>query len=481
MCLYFLRAIGTAMSMQGGTVADAAAALLFRILSQPALLFPPPSQGDGVEVQPNHLESSTLAEATAQEIASMLCAHGLEVERRICMIWEAAYGLIPLNSPSSDLPEVVVATSLLQPPILSWTLYLPLLKVLEYLPRGSPSESCLVKIFVATVEAILRRIFPPDSWSEHTRSVLGSASKNLAVAELRTIFHSLFLGSCASVELASRLLFVVMTVCVSHEAELDGSKQSEGKGSCSKEGHVLGGVKGRFTKLGNKKGPIAAFESYVIAVVCALSFELHTYSLISKQSNRLDAGPKCRSIDHTRRILAVLEALVSSELSSIGTSRSYSSNEIVAIVMVAAHVCDLFRRSKACMKALSLLMRRKWDKEVRSRAYSLFNLISIHCKTVASIVDRARPLEAQLLHAPSSSLHGKKRKIHMSIWEKAESNLLTMDGRILRSVLAEKQELCFLVVSLLWHALIISPEIQPGAESSSAQQGWRKVLMISLP
>lgn len=40
MCLYFLRAIGTAMSMQDGTAADAAAALLFRILSQPDLLFP---------------------------------------------------------------------------------------------------------------------------------------------------------------------------------------------------------------------------------------------------------------------------------------------------------------------------------------------------------------------------------------------------------------------------------------------------------
>lgn len=51
MHLHFLRAIGTAMSMRAGIAADAAAALLFRILSQPALLFPPLRQVEGVEVQ----------------------------------------------------------------------------------------------------------------------------------------------------------------------------------------------------------------------------------------------------------------------------------------------------------------------------------------------------------------------------------------------------------------------------------------------
>lgn len=49
--MHFLRAIGTAMSMRAGIAADAAAALLFRILSQPALLFPPLRQVEGVEVQ----------------------------------------------------------------------------------------------------------------------------------------------------------------------------------------------------------------------------------------------------------------------------------------------------------------------------------------------------------------------------------------------------------------------------------------------
>ncbi|CBI22759.3 unnamed protein product, partial [Vitis vinifera] len=47
---------------------------------------------------------------------------------------------------------------------------------------------------------------------------------------------------------------------------------------------------------------------------------------------------------------------------------------------------------------------------------------------------------------------------------------------LLRSVLAEKQELCFSVVSLLWHKLIAAPETKPSAESTSAQQGWRQVV-----
>ncbi|KAG6402416.1 hypothetical protein SASPL_134609 [Salvia splendens] len=609
MHLHFLRAIGIAMSMRAGIAADAAAALLFRILSQPALLFPPLRQVDGIELQHqplggyisserkqvphllkaqngrnldiilfvNHsciLTSSCLlfqqrelpaaeatVEATAQGIVSMLCAHGPEVEWRICTIWEAAYGLIPLSSSAVDLPDIIVATPL-QPPVLSWNLYIPLLKVLEYLPRGSPSETCLMKIFVATVEAILQRTFPPESSREQTRKtryIFGSASKNLAVAELRTMVHALFLESCASVELASRLLFVVLTVCVSHEAQPNSSKRPKGEKSHSE---YVGedGWKERESEINKqckKQGPVAAFDSYVIAAVCALSCELQLFPLISKGSNGVgarnvsdiakpakvnDLSSQLQSgidsaVDHTRRILAILEALFSLKPSSIGTSWSYSSNEIVAAAMVAAHVSDLFRRSKACMRALSTLVRCKWDSEIYSRASSLFNLIDIHSKVVASIVNKAEPLEAHLLHAPSlkemsSCFHGKKLKncgscrqsepdrpslspcenlprsedlVSHRKYDPGEAgrcsmdkgianfpidasdlaNFLTMDRHIgfncsgnvlLRSVLAEKQELCFSVVSLLWHKLIVSPETQPSAESTSAQQGWRQVV-----
>ncbi|KAL7085639.1 hypothetical protein ACP275_14G292400 [Erythranthe tilingii] len=574
MHLHFLRAIGIAMSMRAGIAADAAAALLFRILSQPALLFPPLRQVEGIEAQHEPLggcvsserkqqrelpAAEATVEATAQGIASMLCAHGPEVEWRICTIWEAAYGLIPLSSSSVDLPEIIVATPL-QPPILSWNLYIPLLKVLEYLPRGSPSETCLMKIFVATVEAILQRTFPPESTREKnrkTRYVFGSAFKNLAVAELRTMVHSLFLESCASVELSSRLLFVVLTVCVSHEAQPNGSKRPKGEDSCAIEGEDLQRANGKNrdqgSKQGKKQGPIAAFDSFVIAAVCALSCELQIFPLIAKQCSQLEArnisgalkpvkgnDPSSEfqnSIDsavyHTRRILTILEALFSLKPSSIGTSWSYSSNEIVAAAMVAAHVSDLFKRSKACMRALLILIKCKWDKEIHSRASSLFNLIDIHSKVVASIVNKAEPLEAHLLNVPLSRancFHGKTTETCASccclesgqpsssscekssgsealVCEKSQANevercsmgkeissfpidasdlanFLTMDrhigfncsAQVLKSVLSEKQELCFSVVSLLWHKLIVSPEIQLSGESTSAQQGWRQVV-----
>ncbi|XP_048226516.1 protein GIGANTEA isoform X1 [Ricinus communis] len=580
MHLHFLRAIGIAMSMRAGIAADAAAALLFRILSQPALLFPPLRQVEGMEVHHEPLgaysssyrkqievpAAEATIEATAQGIASMLCAHGPEVEWRICTIWEAAYGLLPLGSSAVDLPEIIVAAPL-QPPILSWNLYIPLLKVLEYLPRGSPSEACLIKIFVATVEAILQRTFPPESSREQTRKAkylfgLGCASKNLAVAELRTMVHSLFLKSCASVELASRLLFVVLTVCVSHEAQSNGTKRPRGEENfqpddgnedwqLTSEAHSK--MKPRKIK---KQGPVAAFDSYVLAAVCALACELQLFPFVSSgnnhsSSNDLDTLAKSmkmngsirefqNSIDsavhHTHRILAILEALFSLKPSTVGTSWSYSSNEIVAAAMVAAHVSELFRRSKACMHALSVLMRCKWDNEIYTRASSLYNLIDIHSKAVASIVTKAEPLEAYL-HVPvwrDSLVHfdGKKRnrsssascfdsgqssasqreesahsdsKIGTERLQSGEgsgstlgnsiagfpldasdlANFLTMDRHIgfncsaqvfLRSVLAKKQELCFSVVSLLWHKLISAPETQPSAESTSAQQGWRQVV-----
>nr|QNH91784.1 GIGANTEA protein [Populus ussuriensis] len=581
MHLHFLRAIGTAMSMRAGIAADAAAALLFRILSQPALLFPPLRQVEGVEVQHEPLvgylssyrkqievpAAEATIEATAQGIASMLCAHGPEVEWRICTIWEAAYGLIPLSSSAVDLPEIIVATPL-QPPILSWNLYIPLLKVLEYLPRGSPSEACLMKIFVATVEAILQRTFPLESSRAQTRktrylSSLGPASKNLAVAELRTMVHSLFLESCASVELASRLLFVVLTVCVSHEARSNGSKRprgvennppDDGTEDSQSTSETPRNIKSRRTK---KQGPVAAFDSYVLAAVCALACELQMFPFVSRGSNHSTskhaqtvAKPAKlngsvsefqTSLDsashHTHRILAILEALFSLKPSSIGTSWSYSSTEIVAAAMVAAHVSELFRRSKACMHALSVLMRCKWDNEIYTRASSLYNLIDIHSKAVASIVNKAEPLGAHL-HTPvwkdslmcfdgnkqnrsastvcfnsgQSSVLQYEELVHSETKLKCErashseegsgstpgkgiagfpfdasdlANFLTMDRHIgfncsaqvlLRSVLPEKQELCFSVVSLLWHKLIASPETQPCAESTSAQQGWRQVV-----
>ncbi|XP_009408935.2 protein GIGANTEA [Musa acuminata AAA Group] len=579
MHLHFLRAIGIAMSMRTGVAADAAAALLFRILSQPTLLFPPLRHAEGVEVHHEPLggfissykkqlevpASEASIEATAQGIASMLCAHGPDVEWRMCTIWEAAYGLLSLSSSAVDLPEIVVAAPL-QPPPLSWNLYLPLLKVLEYLPRGSPSEACLIRLFVATVEAILRRTFPSESSTKQKRKSrlhgsMWSATKNFAIAELHTMIHSLFLESCATMDLASRLLFVVLTVCVSHEALPNGSKRSTDYGSYSadeftEEPQVVNGRAANRNKNRKKQGPVSTFDSYVLAAACALACELQLFPIISKNGIHSDSKKSAKSIKaaktngiayelhstirsavcHTRRILGILEALFSLKPSSIGTSWSYGSNEIVAAAMVAAHVSELFGRSKACMNALSIMMRCKWDVEISTRASSLYNLIDKHGKIVASIVHKAEPLEAQLVHAqvrkddPTCSSGRVSVSTGSSIFlpedipcsdsncsssgtfVKAGKGILSTDTIIetsgksfsslpvdasdlanflmtdwyvgyncgaqtlLRSVLAEKQELCFSVVSLLWHKLIAAPETKMSAESTSAHQGWRQVV-----
>lgn len=143
-----------------------------------------------------------------------------------------------------------------------------------------------------------------------------------------------------------------------------------------------------------KQGPVAAFDSYVMTAAC----ELQLFPLISRGNNHslsnngqdiakpvtlhgssqdLQNGLES-AVRHTHRILAILEALFSLKPSSVGTPWSYSSNEIVAAAMVAAHVSELFRRSKACMHALSVLIHCKWNKEIHSRASSLYNLIDIH-------------------------------------------------------------------------------------------------------
>lgn len=75
MHLHFLRAIGVAMSMRAGIAADAAAALLFRILSQPALLFPPLRQVEGVEVQ--HESSGGYISCYRKQVQSVQFSHFL--------------------------------------------------------------------------------------------------------------------------------------------------------------------------------------------------------------------------------------------------------------------------------------------------------------------------------------------------------------------------------------------------------------------
>ncbi|KAI5444589.1 hypothetical protein KIW84_013012 [Lathyrus oleraceus] len=224
-----------------------------------------------LEVQHSAAESSI--DATAQGIASMLCAHGPEVEWRIYTIWEAAYGLIPANSSTVDLPKIIVAAPL-QPTILSWNLCIPLLKWKPF----------------------SRETFPPESSREQNRKAsylfgIGSASKNLDVTELRTTVHPLLLESCASVELSSRLLFVILTVCVGHGAQFSGSKKPRGEDNYSVEEIIedLQAIseirKERKNRKVKKQSPVAEFDSYVMATVCAFACELQLFPLISWGNN----------------------------------------------------------------------------------------------------------------------------------------------------------------------------------------------------
>ncbi|KAH9331278.1 hypothetical protein KI387_003386, partial [Taxus chinensis] len=69
-----------------------------------------------------------------------------------------------------------------------------------------------------------KELFPAKGPRQQTGRVqnahasVGLTSKNLAVAELHAMIHSLFTGTCPSLDLASCLLFVVLTVCLSHDA-----------------------------------------------------------------------------------------------------------------------------------------------------------------------------------------------------------------------------------------------------------------------
>lgn len=577
--LHFLRAIGTALSMRVGIAADAAAALLFRTLSQPALLFPPPRLAQGVEVQCDmygafgpsssgeQIEMETYQaniEATAQGVASLMCLHGPEVEWRICTLWEAAYGLLPLSSSTVDLPEIVVATPL-QPPVLSWNLFHPLLRVLEYLPRGSPSEASLMRIFTATVQAILQRTFPEEQSREqagrtrNTHAGIGPNSKNLAVAEFRAMVHSLFTESCLPLDLASRLLFVVLTVCLSHDAVKKGSRKKISNSTMRDQQAINGSQKVSGCRANKERGAVATFSSYILAAVCAQAWEVQLFSFTSPMVNCVQPPHPAQAatrisghveglpngvysaVNHTRRLLGILEALLSLKPSAVGsTPGNYSSSEIVAAAMVAAHVSDLLGRSKACMHALSVMIRCKWNPELCARASSVLSLIDVNSKAVASIIDKSESSVSNVqykaennysmdsaaysgvgIHAELAinqnheggnilsleNCHGEvefmshneqEQKImdvviagsgkviaNLSMDPSDVASLLTMDrhkwvndnvGNFVTAVLEEKQDLCVASVPLLWQRLITAPEMQMSVESTSAKQGWRQVV-----
>eukprot|EP00250_Pteridium_aquilinum_P013017 c21079_g1_i1 orf=657-4169(-) len=435
--LHFLRPVGAAMAMRSGIAAEAAAALLFRVFSQPALLFPPPGHAQDHQGRQSfnefsrNLETSirgemvysagkSTEEATARGIASLMCDHGPDVEWQICTLWEAAYGLLPINSAAANLPELVIATPL-QPPSLSWNLFRPLLRVLEYLPHGSPSEACLLRIFTATVEVILHRAIPSED-SQDQRNGLFRASQfgigrygfnQVASTELRAMVHSLFTEACPSADLAAQLLSVAFTVCLSHDAVHQGSRKvdmSLPNDELNEGGRSPMKVQSRMSSAGKQRGAVSTFDSYVVAAVCALACEVQLLSLpapllgTSKQKSFQSAGSGVgnsgnlssiqvgivSAVNNARRLLRLLEALLSLVPQSsyiIPISGSSSSGEIVAAAVVAAHISDVLGKSKACMHALAAIVRCSWEPKLSATATSVLALVEGNRKVVAAVVD----------------------------------------------------------------------------------------------
>lgn len=454
--LHFLRPVGAALAMRSGIAADAAAALLFRVFSQPALLFPPPGHAQdpqgrqAVSGVSNQLETcvreqmvtavaKATEEATARGIASLMCDYGPDVEWQICTLWEAAYGLLPLNSAAANLPELVVATPL-QPPSLSWNLFRPLLRVLEYLPHGSPSEACLLRIFTTTVEVILHRAIPSEESQDSRNIVRGSqfgiggrfGLKQVASTELRAMVHSLFTEACPSADLAARLLSVAFTVCLSHDALQQGSKKT-GKPLLNEEPRELPRSPSRAAlrtpDAGKQRGAVTTFDSYVVAAVCALACEVQLLALPapllgtlkerSFQSARPGVGNAAgltslqvgvaSAVNNARRLLRLLEALLSLVPQSsyiIPGSRGTSSGEIVAAAVVAAHISDVLGKSKACMQALTAIRRCTWEPKLASKAASVLALVESNRKVVAAVVDSSGysdSMESMNAEAPQES------------------------------------------------------------------------------
>ncbi|KAL3700067.1 hypothetical protein R1sor_018089 [Riccia sorocarpa] len=305
--IHFLRPVGTALAQGPSSAADAAAAFLFHIFSQPTILFPPVSQSQGVfgglllygssSLSASREEANAAADqvnedAVAASLAELMTSYGADVELKICSLWEAAYGL---SSPGStgQLPEVVLSEEL-QPPVLSWNLLRAHFRILSYLPPSTPSQACIKRTFSATVETILRRTFPLDEIMSLRDGFIGSlhpgggGSKRMAMAELRSMVHCLFTESFLCSDLAAQLLSETLSLCFRHDAKrqleqrIDLSNDTCGRRSPSMEESRYGGkdfgqgevFRDRADAAGKQRGAVATFDSYVIAAVCALACEV---------------------------------------------------------------------------------------------------------------------------------------------------------------------------------------------------------------
>jgi GIGANTEA protein len=503
-------------------------------------------------------------EATARGIASLMCDHGPDVEWQICTLWEAAYGLLPLNSCAAKLPDLVVAAPL-QPPPLSWNLFRPLLRVLEFLPQGSASEACLLRIFTATVEAILHRAAPTEEQHEKRQGTRRNSPSGVgrfghtASTELRAMVHALFTETCPSAGLAARLLSVAFTVYLSHDAIQQGIRKSKSL-HCNTEyeGKVGSGTVRMDKPIEKERGAVSTFDSYVVAAVCALACEVQLLALPATLlpkpntgvlntrdlggSNGLQNGV-ASGMNNAWRLLSLLEALLALVPQSdnvIPGIRSRSSGEIVAAAVVAAHISEVLGNSRACMHALSAIMRCPLEPKLSSKAASVLALVEGNRKVVAAAVDTvgaSHVLENIRIEASTTSTGSTSvalgsnvpreasvsgvnayrtlqicnsccsdgptpYSVHVTLEPSREKGLVNLPinasdvvsllcmerengsvdnvGSFMTTVLQENKDLSVAAVPLLCKKLISAPEVPASGEGTSAKRGWRQVKLAIL-
>lgn len=359
-----------------------------------------------------------IEEATARALATSMIKHGPDVERRMCLLWDLAYGLLPLDSPSVDVLRLVAATPLHRP-VLSWNLFRPLLRVIEHLPWASPSQICMCQIFTATVESVLLRAFPFEESNEH-KSIKpkglqhgGSdmSSKNASMAELRSMVQWLFTEMCPAPEVAAHLLASALTQCLSRDVlrQKKLSEASQAGSEAENSGAQDKKRKSRPESL-DDRGAVATFDSYLIAAVCALACEVQLVAFVKTAAQKQSYIGMQRgigvsfpepvvvtskgipvAIEQAKRVLRILEALLDVIPSSMGAKPQGSSgySEIVTAAVVAAHVSSVLGNSRACLQALNGIVQSNWDVEISTKASSVLGLVQEYVKDIAEVTDAA--------------------------------------------------------------------------------------------
>ncbi|GBG61550.1 hypothetical protein CBR_g22347 [Chara braunii] len=327
--VHFLRPIGAAMATQTGHAFDMVTALLFRIFMRQILCFPS-SDDDracgrsqpSVQCADRTVTARGHEHAMERGVAELMCRYGREVELQICGLWESAYGLLPLDKSTAARWKLPINFSdhlHRRLVLLSWSLFRPLLQVLEYLPRGSASEGCVRRIFSATARAILDRTFPVDDVAQGGVALAGQNGKRGITEdaansptheandstraevdgreEMRAMLRCLFSEACLSCDRAAQLLSDMLAACLSHDNLLLKSSQvrKQNQAAADSIGDAVGPMEAPPERMPEEvtrnlngrrgrdrgRGAVTAIHSYIVTAVSALACEVQLTSSIT--------------------------------------------------------------------------------------------------------------------------------------------------------------------------------------------------------